>query len=74
MPDQSGANSAGSVHGKFNRAARATGSGTGEITFSLILGNLRAPLTPKSEVQGLITWSFVANPKLELVDMYCDVI
>jgi hypothetical protein len=74
MPDQNGANSAGSVHGKSNGAARAIGNGTGEITFSLTLGGFHGPLAPKSEVQGLITWSFVANQKLELVDMYCDLI
>ena len=59
--------------GVQERQARPAG-GVREATFSVLLGSPRTALPSETLTTGLITWSYVANPKLELVDMYVDVL
>jgi hypothetical protein len=74
MLEPDGMNEARSVHEHVTRALGSIGGGIGEVTFSLTLAEPRKPIAPETAVQGQITWSFIANPKLELVDMYVDVV
>ncbi len=74
MLEPDGMNKAKSVHEHVTRAFGSIGGGIGEVTFSLTLAAPPKPTAPESTVQGQITWSFIANPNLELVDMYVDVL
>ena len=63
----------GPVYDHVVRSIGAVGGGIGEVSFSLTLAAPKA-LAPRSTATGQITWSFIANPKLELVDMYVDLV
>ena len=45
-----------------------------EVTVSVTLGSPSAVLSAKPVTTGVITWSFVTDPKLELIDMFVDVV
>jgi hypothetical protein len=62
-----------SVQEHYTRAVGAIGGGIQEITFSMMLSAPAALGAPKPAATGTITWSFIASPRLELVDMYVDV-